>query len=288
VSSNQHIDIDLLRNYNPYGSIYVCTDALQNFAQNFLPQIATPFTLVSGDSDMLVNDITVPHIATILNSQYLIVWYAQNLSVNHPKLFHMPIGLDYHSMWEKPGTWGLSATYPSAQENSLVNTFSKSPIFEHRYLAAYCNWHFAIERGDRQECASKVARSICFYEPTAVPRQSTWIRQAECMFVLSPEGAGMDCHRTWEALFLGSIPIIKKNPILLLFDDLPVLIVDDWGEVTRATLEQYISELPNKKFDFSTLFTTYWSKRINCGVDESVLNNLTYAEFRKILTRQTG
>ena len=36
-------------------------------------------------------------------------------------------------------------------------------------------------------------------------------------FALSPEGNGIDCHRTWECLYLGVIPIVKKSVALSFF-----------------------------------------------------------------------
>ena len=38
-------------------------------------------------------------------------------------------------------------------------------------------------------------------------------------FIYSPEGTGIDCHRTWEALYLNTIPIMKRNHLFRdLFD----------------------------------------------------------------------
>jgi hypothetical protein len=51
-------------------------------------------------------------------------------------------------------------------------------------------------------------------------------------FVASPHGNGLDCHRTWEALALGCIPIVKRSPIDKVFQGLPVWIVGSWKEVT--------------------------------------------------------
>lgn len=289
VSSNVHIDPDLLANHRAGGTIYVCTDALRNFAENFLPHIDKPFVLISGDSDVPISDAVLgdPAITAILASGQLLGWYAQNLSARHPKLFALPIGLDYHTMWERPGLWGITAVSPIAQENSLINILAASPEFNQRYLAAYCNWHFAMGRGDRQECFDKIDRSICFFESNAVPRNSTWLRQAECMFVVSPEGAGMDCHRTWEALLLGCIPIVKANPLSDMFAGLPVLTVQDWQEVNRDRMLAYMQTLPERKFEFSTLFREYWLRKIS-GASPSILAPMTFAEFRKLLTRKTG
>lgn len=33
-------------------------------------------------------------------------------------------------------------------------------------------------------------------------------------FVLSPQGAGIDCLRNWEALLVGTIPIITDHPVI--------------------------------------------------------------------------
>ena len=51
-------------------------------------------------------------------------------------------------------------------------------------------------------------------------------------FIISPHGNGLDCHRTWEALALGCYPIIKSSPLDCMFEGLPVIIVNNWNEVT--------------------------------------------------------
>lgn len=289
VSSHPGLEPDLLQNHRPGGSIYVCTDALLNFAIQLLPQINSPFVLVSGDSDVPINDALLAHpaIVALLASEYLLAWHAQNLVSQHPKLFLLPIGMDYHTMWERPGMWGITAISPMAQENALLNTLAASPDIHLRYLTAYCNWHFAMGRGDRQECFDKVDKSVCFFEANAVPRNSTWLRQAECMFVISPEGAGMDCHRTWEAILLGCIPIVKRNAMSSLFAELPVLVVEDWQEVQRDTLMRYFQTLAERKFDFSSLFRHYWMQKLE-GRTARLLDPMGYADFRKLLTRKTG
>jgi len=289
VSSQPHIDADLLQDHRSGGSIYVCTDALKNFSENFLLQIQSPFVLVSGDSDVPVGEslLADPIITIILDNEHLLGWFAQNLSTQHPKLSALPIGLDYHTMWDRPGFWGITAVSPIAQENSLINILAGSPEFGQRYLAGYCNWHFAMGRGDRQECFDRIDKSVCFFESNAVPRNSSWMRQAECMFVISPEGAGMDCHRTWEALLLGCVPIVKKNALTPLFNNLPVMVVDDWQDVKRDSLFEYYRSMIDRKFDFSTLFRDHWMWKIS-GVQRHTLSPMSFAEFRKLLTRKTG
>jgi hypothetical protein len=77
---------------------------------------------------------------------------------------------------------------------------------------------------------------------------------------LSPPGGGLDCHRTWEALILGCIPIVKRFNIPLenVYADLPVLIVDDWEDVTEELLVSTIKDFNSRTFDYNKLTLKYW------------------------------
>lgn len=78
-------------------------------------------------------------------------------------------------------------------------------------------------------------------------------------FTLSPPGAGLDCHRHWEAIALGCIPVMLRSTVTeLLFADMPALIVDDWAEVTRQRLE-YEYPILRKRFDDPCMNKLDWS-----------------------------
>ena len=55
-------------------------------------------------------------------------------------------------------------------------------------------------------------------------------------FVVSPLGYGQDCHRTWEALAVGSIPIVRASNLASMFYRLPILVVNGWQDVTPKLL----------------------------------------------------
>jgi hypothetical protein len=190
-------------------------------------------------------------------------------------------------MWEKPGLWGLTAVSPIAQEKHLLDAWASSPEIHQRYFGAYCNWTGTLERGDRRMCLERVDRALCFIEAGRVSRASTWSRQAEFLFVLSPEGAGVDCHRTWEALLLGCIPIVKRSAVSELLVRLPALIVEDWEQVRRPMLEDFVSGLSRKTFDYSVLFRDTWTRRIH-GLPPSGPLEFSHADFRRAMTRTTG
>lgn len=83
-------------------------------------------------------------------------------------------------------------------------------------------------------------------------------------YTLSPPGAGPDCHRHWEAIMLGCIPIVLRSSATRILDDLPCLQVEDWGEVTKERLEK---ELPGLRKRFNSpamekVWFEYWEKEI--------------------------
>ena len=90
----------------------------------------------------------------------------------------------------------------------------------------------------------------------------TWELQSQYQFVLSPHGAGLDCHRTWEALLLGCIPIVKKAKMNDLFEDLPFIEVDDWRQINLPFLETAKRQLEGKLVNQEKLLMRYWKKKI--------------------------
>ncbi len=59
-------------------------------------------------------------------------------------------------------------------------------------------------------------------------------------FVLSPPGNGPDCHRTWEALYLGATPIVQSDSWPFQERDLPVLQVDSWQEIEQKIASESV------------------------------------------------
>ena len=79
-------------------------------------------------------------------------------------------------------------------------------------------------------------------------------------FVISPEGNGIDCHRHYEALMAGCIPIMEDNQIIReKYKDLPILYTKDYSEITQEYLEQTYKEMLDQSYDFSRLFLSYYS-----------------------------
>jgi hypothetical protein len=73
-------------------------------------------------------------------------------------------------------------------------------------------------------------------------------------FVVSPEGNGIDCHRHYEALMAGCIPIIERySGIEEKYRGCPVLWTTDYSEINCDYLNHKYQEMVDKEYDFSRL-----------------------------------
>ena len=79
-------------------------------------------------------------------------------------------------------------------------------------------------------------------------------------YMLCPAGAGPDCHRVWESLYLGTIPIVKKSNSMSYFEELPIIFVNDFNEVTLDFIENEANKLQNKSMKM--LKMSYWKNLI--------------------------
>jgi len=224
------------------------------------------FILVSGDDD-LTNPTNLflneNEFSNFINNEKITKWYSQNCIIEHPKIEKIPIGLDYHTLSKRKYYWG-EIKNPIEQENELINIHLKSKKFWERQIKCYSNFHFA-DYGNkfgysRKDVINSISSELIFYEPTQIERKATWENQIEYAFVISPHGNGLDCHRTWEALVLGCIVIVKKSPLDSLYEDLPVLIINEWSDITEELLKNTIIEFKNKKINYEKLLLKYYVK----------------------------
>lgn len=83
-------------------------------------------------------------------------------------------------------------------------------------------------------------------------------------FVVCPSGMGWDTYRAWETLMMGSIPILetysRNDGFYKTFDDLPVLWVEHYDNVTPALLEREYPKILEKayEYNFEKLTNKWW------------------------------
>jgi len=242
--------------------IYICTSAINEFVK-ILPTIKYKFILVTGDADEDPNIFDT----SFINDSRIIHWFAQNSTKIHPKITIIPIGLDYHTLenCQKNHPWGNKISAIMQEELLLSIKLNSKPFWE-RLKLGYANFQYSLGGtycNDRRDAIQNINKDLIYYEQNKLNREESWRRQSEYTFVVSPHGNGLDCHRTWEALCLGCIPIVKTSQIDRLFNDLPVLIVKEWKDLTPELLNNTAEEFKNKEFNLKKLTLEYWINLMN-------------------------
>ena len=251
-------------------SIYICSSAIPHFINAMLPLIDFSFILVSGDCDETIpNEILKNNdFINLINDKRIIHWFCQNMTLDHSKITKIPIGLDYHTLTLRP-LWGPISSCKD-QEKMLIMIKEKSVPFYNRNIKCYANFQFSMDTKlgyDRKNAFQKINKELVYYEKSKVTRLITWNKQKDFAFVICPHGGGLDCHRNWEALCLGCIPIVKTSKIDNLYKDLPVLIVKDWNlidnNLLQNTINNYKKKFENHEFNMEKIKLSYWTNLIN-------------------------
>jgi len=191
------------------------------------------------------------------------------------KLKQIPIGLDYHTIsanprhpWviPSPSSSSFQGITPVEQECVLIRQIraGMNPFYQ-RKIRIYSNVMLCPDRfNDRIGAITAIPSKLISQQTTFIPRTTTWTNMLEYAFVLSPFGNGMDCHRTWEALLCGCIPIVRSSVFNELFEGLPVLIVDKWEDVSLellvTTLEHFKGKHNKNELKYEKLELSYYTR----------------------------
>ena len=133
-------------------------------------------------------------------------------------------------------------------------------------------------------------KNYCFKVTERLPFPEYMKQMSDFKFSLSPRGYGPDTYRTWEALMVGSIPIVHTSQLDSLYADLPIVIVDNWETITQEFLEKKYKEITSKKWPIDKLFMEYWVRADFGSQTRNILTTKTKGEWDegKNYTHGTG
>lgn len=211
---------------------------LDHFVRGALPTIQKPFVLITTDGDASVpSDLSPATVNALLNCPWLVLWYTQNYDgCVHSKLAPFPVGIDLH-------TPRFCASPRHIIERLEHIRKSRLPL-DQAPLKVFCDLEVSLVSEERRKVAAILRNcSHVDFIGKRLSQTAIWKRYAEYPFVLSASGNGLDCHRTWELLYLGSIVITRTSSLDKLFEGLPVVIVEDWREVRdKQNLTKWLQE----------------------------------------------
>lgn len=217
------------------------------------------FILISHNSDACVTNNprqinlvkSHEHADVSLMPKNLKFWFAQNVEVFQPNIIPIPIGF--------PNNFYYSNNFTLLEENKRSERKIKNLV----YLNSNIRNNYNIR--------SKIYDYFKYKNYTTVVKGrhgvgfKNFISDLRAhLFVLCPEGNGIDTHLIWEAIAQDCIPIVKlNNNNFMVRDALPILWVRDFREIND--LEYLFSEycrIVNCKFNLKEYHFSFWKELI--------------------------
>ena len=217
--------------------VFVKIDYVHRF---FMNPPSKPFILITHNGDLPVDNEYLRY----MDNPNLLKWYGQNIMTTHPKLQSIPIGI-------------ANEKWPHGNESIFFEVLQKD-IKKERLI--YVNFDVNTNRHERNYCLSEL-NNKGLEMGGKLPFNQYLEEVAKSYFVISPNGNGVDCHKTWESLYLKSIPIVTKSINVDFYKNYPIIIINDWSELNLSilTVDTY-----NKLWDNSFNQKLFFNEPLKC------------------------
>lgn len=171
----------------------------------------------------------------------ILAWYTTNLAVRHRRMHWLPFGVN-----EEDTPPAVNASYQNKEKPKLL----------------YLNWqNHTKQRIDLKNHYRQ--RSWATVRDAGLPVEQFLTDISEHKFTLCPSGNGLDCYRTYEALYLGSIPVMERSDFSDNLRDLPVLIVPSLFDLHAEHLEHHWMEMKQRIYNTDKLTKSYWKSQFD-------------------------
>lgn len=187
------------------------------------------------------------------------ILFATNVDVKHPNIYSIPIGRD-----PEIGSLSDFSLTEATKKNLVYSNFAKkyhNLWFKNPGKLMYHPLRKSIfDLFKKYDWATTIdVEQWNHYQMTG----EEFLKQlASHEFCLAPEGNGIDTFRTWDSLYSGVIPIVKRSQHMDAFRDLPILFTEDYREITKSYLEEKLIEIRNREHSWNLLKFSYWKRFI--------------------------
>ena len=259
--------------------IFVKTELLLHY-MHFLLNFPKAFILITSCNDdycMPFFNYPIQNINNcnltlqLLQCPQLYLWYTKNPCIIHEKLKPFPIGPKWQ--WYSGVFFGEDLTnHLNIYKKYCMNGYENFQNKNKKLNLLYFN--FGCKTTDNPFMQSH--KNIRHIWKKSIETKFKWnmdksfeeyiIELSSYKFCVSPPGRGVDTHRTWEALMVGTIPIMLSSPLDPLFEKLPVIIInniDDIQNITEEFLQNQYEIIHAKSYDFSIVYSNYWKTKFS-------------------------
>lgn len=217
----------------------------QKFFEQVVPRIQEPFIIIAHGEYL---DGCQDYFSHYLDHPKLMAWFGTHpCSLAHRKFHPIPLGV-----------WPHRPLYQKKAE--MASLFAQLRA-THKKKLVYANFADWVHPERKKVKDLFADQAYCTFR-SRIPFVEYLHEMAEHKFTFSPRGLGPDCYRTWEALLVGSIPIVRRSHLDPMYEGLPVLIVDEWEIIDQQFLEKKYEEMTAKNYDLRKLSIEYWLQEI--------------------------
>ncbi len=183
-------------------------------------------------------------------------WFAENAAYNSDDLVPVPIGFENESGPSRGAFTDFAFLERIETNQSLVSIKKKKN-------GIYVNFSETTHPNRRDVKQKLRSNPLCSIKDSKIPFSEYMYDMAQYAYVASPRGNGMDCHRTWEALFCGCIPLVDDTLISRYFSKYsPMIIIQDWNSITPEFLESERVRIESENLTRNIESLSFWKNTI--------------------------
>jgi hypothetical protein len=225
---------------------------------NLIAPIHHQFIVITHNGDNRVDDNGVAYMdgrGNYVKTDYFVLpdnvikWYATNVNTIHPRIEAIPSGLENDK-------WNIEKR---KKEKMIAMLSTPKNIRNLVYLDHSTTWN-TEDRLRPYEILEDKSWA------TALRKGPDFDRFLDNLynhiFVICPRGNGIATHREWEALYMGTIPIQRRDRNNRFFTELPICFVDEWEEITEEFLNAEYKRIRNNTWRTEMLTFAYWKNKI--------------------------
>jgi len=178
--------------------------------------------------------------------------FVMNVDVKHPKIEPIPIGLEndmWKESWDKRKIIEFMMSHPSSKSKLLLvnHNVDTNPGERNQINQLFVDKDWATVKNGKNGNKSFTTS----FKEMGIHK-----------FMACPEGNGIDTHRTWECLYIGCIPVMKRSVFTSFFEHLPICFVNNWEEITEDFLNKEYERISKIPWGRQELSFEYWKNKI--------------------------
>jgi len=174
-------------------------------------------------------------------------WYSTNINYKDKNLIPIPIGISNNPA-----------------KNPMKDDFKKIFKNQNQENKMYVNFQVNTNIKEREKLLKDFELIDWAVVDSPDQKLNTYMDKLNNFkFILCPWGNGFDTHRFWESIYAGSIPITKKHISYESAKGLPVILVDQYIDITKEKLDSFSQNVNSNIGNYEKMSMKYWLSLIS-------------------------